>query len=917
MSWERRLLLLPLRFRSLFRRTIVEAELEEELRLHLECLTDSNVRKGMSPQQARYEALKAMQGFEQRKEECRDRRGVNWLETIARDVSYGLRMLRCSPVFTTVAVLSLALGIGANSAIFGLIDTLLLRPLPVPRAHELRSIYLKLPERPQPYLSYPVFDALRAHSSTLTPFAWAKRRFQMTSGDETVHVDGELASGNYFSTLGVAPTAGRVFSEADDHVSGGQDGPVAVISNRFWKHHYQGSQSAVGRGVVLDRIRFTVIGVMPAEFFGSEMGTSPDVWIPLSLAGRVGNSDCIANSSCWWLVLMGRMKPGITAQQVNTELNQISAAVLLDTTPPGWNAGWKKRYRSYVFSSQPGEQGWSFLRFQFTRPLLILMTLVGLLLLISCVNMANLLLARASARSREIAVRLAMGAGRTRIIRQLLTESVLLSFMGCLAGTFFAFWLTRILIAFVSAAQRHTPAQFTHLELHLDWRIVLFTLALTFASGLLFGLAPAFRSTRLDIAPSLKKSAPNVRGHASELHSGRVLVVVQTALSVLLVAAAGLFADSLFRLLTLNYGFNPDDVSLISVDTEKRTDNKTTLLALYDRILETASGIPGVTAASVVAYVPLSGGGWDERIQVPGKPDLPQSESDTFLNLIGPRFFEAMETRLRSGRRFDERDTTGAERVGIISDVAARRFFPGENAIGRHILLLGKPIRVVGVVEDIRYLSLRDTERPELYLPYTQNPDSLSSLTFIFKMRPGAPSSNEAFRKILHRLAPDVPISMTYSMHDQVDSSLGRERLMASLSLFFGILALLLTSIGLYGTLAYTVTRRTGEIGIRLALGAHRANVIWLMLRGAVTYVLTGILIGTLAVLAVSRAAPSLLYGMQPNGAVAGLLYGVQPNDPANLATAIAALLLVTALASFLPSLRASRVDPAVSLRQE
>lgn len=906
MPFERWFLALRLRLRSLLHRRHVEGELDEELRLHIEHLTEDKIAQGMDPEEAHCQALKAMEGYEQKKEECRDWRGVNGLENFARDVRYALRMLRRSPGFTAVAILSLALGIGANTAIFSAIDTLLLKPLPVPRLQELRNIFLQMPERLQPVLSYPIFQALQAHNRVFTSIAaWSNHRFQMTFSGEVVHVDGELASGTYFSTLAVPAARGRTFTDADDHLSGGKDGPVAVISDRFWNRHYQRSASAVGSGLVLDRIRFTVIGVMPPDFFGAEVGTHPDVWIPISFANRVDDSNCIASRSCWWLFLMGRMNTGVRAQQVNAELSTISPAVLQETTPPGWRAEWKKRYRAYTFSSESGAQGWSFLRLQFTNPLLVLMILVGLVLLIACANMANLLLARASARHREIAVRLSMGAGRARIIRQLLTESVLLSLAGGLVGTLFAFWLTRILVAFVSATQeRHGPGRFTHLELHPDWRIVLFTFGAAVVSGILFGLAPALRSTRMDVASSLKESAHQLRNTRTHLQSGRLLLTFQTALSVLLVAAAGLFAGSLFHLLTLNYGFNPENVRLIEVDTDKRPDKGPALTALYSRILERANELPGVKAASLLWIVPLSGGGLDQNMHVPGKPDLPDRESDTLINVIGPRFLDVMQIRLLSGRQFDERDTAAAEKVGIISRLAAQRFYPGENPIGQHVLLEGKPIRIIGVTDNIKYRSLRDEDSPELYLPYTQSAGKLPSFTFILKMRRGAPSPNQQFRAMLYELAPDAPVGMTYTMEQQVDSSVGRERLMASLSMFFGTLALLLTSIGLYGVLAYTVTRRTGEIGIRMALGARRTQVIWLVLRGATSYVAGGVVIGAIAVLAASHV-------------VASLLYGIRPNDPGNLAAAVLALLFVAVLAALFPSLRATRVDPAVSLRQE
>lgn len=754
MVFERWLQGLRIRLRSLFMRGRAEAELEEELRLHVEHLTEVNIAKGMDPKEARYQAMRAMEGYEQKKEECRDWRGMSWLENIARDVCYAVRVLRRSPVFTAVAILSLALGIGANSAIFSLIDTLLLRPLPVPYPQGLRNVFLKMPDRLNPFLSYPMFQALEAHKGVFTSLAaWADRQFRMASDDKVVHVDGVLATGTYFSTLGVSPERGRVFTDADDHPSGGNDGPVAVISDRFWSSQYQKSPSALGSGIVLNHIRFTIVGIMPPNFFGAEVGVHPDVWIPASFVDKTVLPGCLSNRRCWWLAVMARMKPGVTGQQANAQLKAMSGDVLQETIPPGWDRGWKKRYRAYTFTSDSGEQGWSFfLRLQFTEPLFILLVLVGLVLLVACANMANLSLARASARYREIAVRLSVGAGRARIVRQLLTESILLSLAGGLAGTLFAFWLMRILLAF--ATKRHGPAQFTHLEIHPDWRIVLFTFAVAFISGILFGLIPALRSTRLDIALSLKASEHTLRGHEARFHFGRLLIMVQTALSVLLVAAAGLFAGSLFHLLTLNYGFNPDNVSLISVDTDGQRKNPPALTALYTRILERVNGLAGVRAASLVFHVPLSGFGSDGILRVPDKPALPRRESDTYLNLIGPRFFQVMGTRLVSGREFDSHDTASAEKVGIISQLAATRFFPGENPIGRHILLAGKPIRIVGVAEEMKYQSLRDVDRPELYIPYTQyqvgwHRKGLPSLTFVIKTNPGAPSPNAAFRNLL------------------------------------------------------------------------------------------------------------------------------------------------------------------------
>lgn len=903
---------IPLRFRSLFRRKDVEQELQEELQFHLERRTEEEISKGAEWQQARYIALRSMEGLAQKKEDCRDTRRVNFVENLGRDLRYAGRMLRKSPIFTAVAILSLALGIGANTAVFSLIDTLLLRPLPVPHSEQLTGIFARTGNaQPQYYFTYAIFEQIAKQSRIFSEvFTWAGHQFQMRSGPDMVHVDGVLASGEYFSALGVPAAMGRTLTPADDRPGGGKYGPVAVISDAFWSRQFQRNPSAVGSDLTLDRVHFTIVGVMPPGFFGAEVGTKPDIWAPLWTAPRLENGNCINSRSCWWLVTMARLKPEVSQQQVQAALKVISPQVMQAALPTDWGKSSQRKFLRWQLFAAPGANGWTFLRTQFSNPLAILMILVAIVLLIACANMANLLLARASARHREIAVRLAMGAGRSRIIRQLLTESLLLSLVGASVGLLFARWTTHLLIAFL-AARGPGPGfgESTMFDLHPDWRVILFTALAAISAGLLFGLMPAIRATRISISESLKKRVHNVRSDEGRIGIGRWLLGLQAALSVLLVAGAGLFAGSLFHLLTLNPGFNPENVTVIAIDTDKRPEKGPALIRLYARMLDRLNSTPGVGAASLLWFTPLSNSGWDEYLEVPGRTDLSNEQRDTDLNLVAPRFFEAMGTPLIAGRDFAASDTLDSEKVAIINELAARKFFPRTNPIGAHLIIPGPPrakgtlVRIIGVVGNSKYFNLREPDPLTLFLPYTQSTDNVPSLTFVIKSNNSAPVY-PAFRAALREIAPDVPIGVVKTMQQQVADSLGRERLMASLSLFFGVLALLLTSIGLYGILGYTVARRTGEIGVRMALGAKGRDVIWLVLRETAGHIAIGIGVGIAAVFLLSRL-------------VASLLYGIQPNDPGNLILAIAVLTATALLASYLPARRASRLDPMLALREE
>lgn len=894
------------KLRWLFQRKRVEKELDEELQYHLEQRTEMERARGLSPLEARAAALRAMEGLEQRREECRDVRRFRLLEDLWQDLHYAARALNKNRGFAAVAVLSLALGIGANTAIFSLVDALLLRPLPVPEAGRLVRIGAGTPgAEARSYLTYPLFEQVRDRSGVFAGiFTWSDHEFQMKSGAEMVHVQGALASGAYFRTLGVNAELGRTFTEENDLPEGGKDGPVAVISDSFWASRFARSPAAIGAALTLDGVRFSIIGVMPPRFFGADVGSRPQIWVPLALTPRVDSPGCMTSRSCWWLIVMARLKDGVPLQQAQARLKVISPQVMRDTVP-NWDSKGKKGFLAWQLAANPGANGWTSLRRQFTNPLAVLMTLVGLVLLIACSNLANLLLARASSRQREIAVRIAMGAGRGRMIRQLLTETVLLSFLGAVAGLAFAIWSARLLVALLASSQRvYMGGQEIQFDLRPDWRVLLFTLTAALACGLLFGLAPALRATRMGVSAALKERAQSVRGTGARMGIGRVLLSLQAALSVLLVAGAGLFAGSLWRLATLNPGFNPKGVLVFSLDTTKRPEKGPALAELYDRLLERVRAIPGIRAASANWFTPLSDSGWNEAIPIPGRTDLSEDARLTDLNLVGPDFFRVMEIPLLAGREFQAADGSAAEKVGVLNEVAARRFFPNRSALGVQLTVEGKVIRIVGIAGNAKYMNLQEADPPTLYFPYAQAGEQIPSLRILLKTQAGMRAIYPAFHAALHEIAPDVPIGAVKTMEEQVGDSLGSQRLMASLSVFFSVLALLLTSIGLYGVLAYSVERRTGEIGIRMALGAPRRSVILLVMHETTGHVLAGILAGIVLVLMLSRL-------------IAGLLYGIEPNDAGNLALAVFAFLVVAAVAAYVPAHRAGSLDPLAALREE
>jgi predicted permease len=885
-------------------------DLDEELRLHLDLRRDQQMATGLPLEAARRAAQRRFGNTTRIKEKSYMTWGWEWFESFVQDTAYGIRGMLRSPALTIVALVSLALGIGANTAIFSLLDAVMLRSLPVKDPQQLVllgkgnwngiSDGFAITE----LYSYPFYRQMQQKNAI---FSQTAAIFSMTNN---VHgfVEGrtdsepmavQVVSGSYFQTLGVQAQLGRVLTEADDNSEG--DHPIAVISQTFWKRSLTSDPNVLDRKLKLGDTTFTIVGVAPPEFFGTKVGESPDMWAPTSMENFIppgwgGYKDNFSES----LYIMGRLKPGVSVEQATTNVNLLYQQILRGFPDSTLNQENLQKLAKAHIPLTPMATGLSSLRRQFSKPLQVLMAVVALVLLIACANIANLLLARSAARAKELAVRQALGARRTRIIRQLLTESLILALVGGALGIGFASVANRVLLRMVSGGEETVP-----LNVSLDLRLLAFTFAVTVFTAILFGTIPAFRATRLQLTDALRDGRGSA-GAGTRNPLAKALVISQVALSLVLMVGAGLFLRSLVNLNNVDPGFNKQNVLRLQIDSHtagfKFGDARVN--DLYQQIEDRVSALPGVQAASFSAFT-FHEGSWNGFVVVPGMPV--NHELDVKHNVVGNGYFKTMQIPLVAGRTFGPQDTATSQRVAIISEHMAKTLFPpGVNPIGLsyHIGGPDSPFaeQVIGIVKDVKFGDLQEETETLDYLPYTQRIYDFGDFEVRYTGDFNVVSTE--VQQAIHSVHRTLPITRVTTLDQQVSRSITNQRLVAQLSTFFGLLAVFLSCIGIYGLMSYVVSRRTNEIGIRMALGAARSNVSWLVMREIVLLVAIGIAIGIPVTLAGNRL-------------VANMLYGLKGTDPVSLAAAVLLLLLVATFAGYFPARRASRVDPMVALRYE
>jgi len=826
------------------------------------------------------------------------------------DLRLALRTIRATPVVTLVVILSLALGIGANTAIFSIVNSLLLRALPVDRADRL-VLLLSNPSVIQnsPWPN-PAWEEIRDHHAGLfqETFAFSRRttRFNFAQGGQTDFVDGVYASGRYFDALRVAPILGRSFTAEDDRRGGGPNGPVAVISYSLWQRRFGRSPDVIGKTQTIDRVPFTIVGVMPADFFGTDVGSRAEVILPIGTEPLMRGRDSLLDRASW-LLIMARLKDDQTIESAGQALRGVQPQIRDRTMPANASAEARARHFATPFGVQSAAGGTSAMRARYRQPILAMMTVVASVLLIACANVANLFLARASARRHEFSVRLALGASRWRLARQQLVEALLLAASGSAGGLVIARWASDLLVR-----QLSTQAAPVFLDTSLDWRVLAFTALVAIVVALLFGVVPALRASRTEPIDAIRERSRSTAGEP-RIGFGGVLVAGQVALCLVLVVAAGLFIRTFTALATLNVGFDRDPVLLVRLDVPLTSAEPSRRAALYEEIAATVRGMPAVAHAAISEVTPVSGMITDVYVEVENGPRLAPPQNVSYKNVITRGWFATYGTPLVAGRDFDDGDRLASPPVAIVNETFARKFLSGANPLGRRIRNPSSApgetrpwMEVVGIVADATYLSLRAAVPPTMYVPLMQRPAGSGSFPVATLSVRGASGSPLLLARgvgdAIARVDSDIAITFT-PLKQQVDAALVQERIMAMLSGWFSVLALLLSALGLYGVTAYAVNRRRAEIGIRMAIGAAPARVVRLVLSRVIVLVGFGVVIGTAASIWASRF-------------IAALLYGLEPGDPATLISAAAVLAGVGALAAALPAYRAARVDPAEVLRE-
>jgi putative ABC transport system permease protein len=823
------------------------------------------------------------------------------MQTLWQDLRYGARMLLKNPGFALVAVVTLALGIGANTAIFSVVDKLLVRSLAVKdpgRLVLINSVSVK-PYFVSNAFSYPNFSDYRAQNQVFSDLlAFAETPLELKNNDRIERVSGEYVSGNYFDALGVRAARGRTFSPEEDRAPGTQ--PVVVVSDGFWRRRFGADPSLIGRTITLNNIPLTVIGVAPPSFNGMILEEPAEVWVPVLMHPQLAQSKFIENRKDGFLLMMGRIKEGVSHAQAESGLDAVAQQVKEANTPPGVTT------KGLPFSEQhikfePGGLGISGLRNRFSEPLKLLMAVVGLVLLIACANVAGLSLARGVARRKEMAIRLALGAGRWRVARQLLTESLLLACASAAAGLLLAPWLVALL---VKTQSRLGAAQALFGDT-VDLRALAFTTLSTLLAAIIFGVAPAWQGARADLIPALKEEGGVSGQRERRLGFRSLLVVAQLALAIVVLAGAGLCVRSLRNLLAIDPGYQTDSVLVAPLDLDETKYDKARGSALQRQFLERLSALPGVESVSYGLVMPLSGSRYMASVSIDGRQPLPDEQMAFDVNDVGPRYHETMGIGIVAGRGFTEQDRAGAPGVVIINETMARRFFPGENPLGK-ILRRGHgapPLEIIGVARDIKHHDLTETPNPHFDLPALQQGYN-GYTNFIARVKGSAANLIPSVRGEILTLDPTLQTDGVAPMSSQIGSALSALRLASTLIGAFGLVALLLAGIGLYGVMAWAVSRRTREIGVRMALGAGRGDVLRLMLKQGLLLTGLGLALGSAAALTLTRLIKTMLYG-------------VGATDPLTFVATALLLAGVGLLACWIPARRATKVDPMVALRHE
>jgi predicted permease len=831
------------------------------------------------------------------------------------DLRDAWRAIRATPIISAVAILSLALGIGANTAIFSIVNALMLRSLPVKEPQQLVQV-MTGPRRTS--WTNPLWEALRDRQSQIFDgaFAYSSSRFNLAAGGEAQFVNGMMASGGVFDVLGVPPILGRTFTRDNDMPGGGRDGSVAVISYAFWQRQFAGAADVIGRHISLDRVDATIIGVTPPDFTGLDQGTHVDVMVPLGLEPLFrGNGDsAMKQRSWWWLRVIGRLKPDESTDRARTALRGVQPQLREATLPPDYRAVDLAKYLTDPMEVRPAANGPNALGRTYSQPLYILMGVVALVLVIACANIANLLLARANGRRHELSIRVALGAPRWRIARQLLAESLLLSIAGAALGLAFAQWGARLLITQLSLYGSHIA-----LDVAVDWRVLGFTGGIAVATALIFGTVPALRASRVHPGEAIKEQGRSIAGE-SRFGLASLLVVAQVALSLVLVVAAGLFVRTFASLADVRLGFDPNPLLIVDANAKRSAAGADTAVsvgampanpartALYARMLEAVRAVPGVNSAALEAVAPMTGSEWDMLIENPPGLSLAEKERDVYVNSVSAGWFSTYETPILAGRDFTPQDTLAAPRVVLVNETFARKYFPGTDPIGHSVRNVTGPhntepeLHIIGVVRDSVYDSLRDSIPPTLYRHTLQTEKPGPNTSIAVRAASGAPALlTHSVADAIGRIDRDVTLSF-HPLRENVRDATVQERVLAMLSAFFGGLALLLAGLGLYGVISYAVSRRRTEIGIRMALGAGPAGAVRLILLRVAALVGFGVICGAALSLWAARF-------------VSTLLFGLRPRDPVTLAAAAVVLMVIGGLAAWLPARRAARIDPAAILR--